>query len=893
MSIRTFSSGLTNAANKEQAGGRHTTNKQEQLTLFHIGIVMDDFDEQRLGQVWVYLPGISARRYAEDDRNVPMYGGTVPDRDREGAVLRWDQKLRLGWLRCAPMFPFFGGDDYRVQRSPDGDIRNATNGDVQSYGFWAQPRIGDFVGVLFANGDPQSGYWIGMPPKYNRNFMVPGSPGRLPQELDDKRDIDGSAVHKLTQQIKEEALQTAGPSLVPTMDKARRINQRPPRPAGSDVTEIQDDNRAPPVELELVDVLASPEFAFNLQSSGLLCDSLRGAGNSSARRESPSYVTGMKSAGWNFDSEKGNLNTASGENTRFQEDPAISRYETIASSGHQFVMDDHPDFQGVRLRTSKGHQIYFNDSCDDPFIYLTTARGKVWIELTDSGKLNIFAEDSVSVHSRKDINLTADRNLNVDVQQDFKLLVRGDTNIAMKGRVDIETGKNNKVPDGLNYSPRSDIGTGQRKDMFVQNYGNVDWSIDNHFNFTIGNESELTGGMDLLVKKGDLDVQVETDIDVLAGDTMSLETTSGRMDFRSGSTMHQTSANQMNLSTEEGDIRLSAADEIHLNSPGSPATDADTANTAAESTEPTIEQLVQVPVAPTEDEIKFCRRPKDTHNTFDDAIVPQHQPWPLACSTKLGFSAFGEEGAPVSRTGATRDDSTHAVPKVQENGVFNSQPFSTNNQEEAPQYELLRPANPGEFNDCSTYTTSERMIAFLKKEEGSRNKAYKDAGKFAIGFGHQINVGDTIFGDTINGRVTAEDLARLRRTGGDLHISDAEKERLLREDLAEFEAAVCNLVTTKITQSQFDAMVSFAYNTGPGNLAKVIRSSNLNSGDFTEVPQKWMQYYRCSGCPPEQRARIESVLQGRRQREIEQFFAYSGDPVDATTGQKSIVDVLT
>lgn len=892
MSIRTFSQGISQAANAEQSLDRSTTNPNHQLGLFQIGIVMDDFDEQRLGQVWVYMPGISSRRFSKDDNSVPSYGGTVPDRDNENAILRWDQKLRLGWLKCAPIFPFFGGDDYRVQRSPDGDIRNASSGDVQSYGFWAQPRIGDYVGVLFANGDPANGYWIGMPPKYNRNFMVPGVPGRSPNELDTKHNAAGEAVHRLTRKIKDDALRTEGPSLVPAMDKARRINVQAPRPAGSSTTQQQDDERAPPVEVELQDVLAVPEFAFNLQSAGLLSDSLRGAGNASSRRESPSYITGFKSPGWNFDSEKKNLNTANGHNVRFQEEASRSRYETVASVGHQFVMDDHPDFQGMRLRTSKGHQLYMNDSADDPFIFINTARGNVWIELTDNGKVNIFAEESVSVHSRKDINFTADRNMNIDVQQDFNLLVRGNTEMSLKGQVEIETGRNNRNPSGLNYSPRGDIGGGQRKDFLMRNFGNVDWIVDNHLDMTIGNIGDLSGGMDLLVKTGDLNIQAETDIDVLAGDAMSLQTTGGRLDVRSGSTMHHTSAAQMNLLSEGGNIHQTGTN-IHFNSPANPADASDTAVPAGEASEPAIQQLSQVPIAPSTDEIKFSRRTSDTHNTLPDAVVPQHQPWAGSGTSTLGFGGFSIElEVPVSRAGATRLTATHPAPKVQQDGVFNAKPFATTNPEESPVYEILHPASAGTFNDPNTYITSERMIAFLKQEEGNENHAYKDAGKFAIGFGHQINVGDTIFGDTINGRVTEADMARLNRTGGDLTIPDAEKERLLLEDLKEFEDAVKRFVTTPITQEQFDAMVSFSYNLGPDNLRKMVKSTNLNSGDFSRVPQTWVKYHKCTGCAPGVRGQTEAVLLRRRQLEIEQFFVFSGDPVEAETGQKSIVDAL-
>ena len=164
MARSSFRGGIGRASRNAATGGRQEVNPQQQLNGMYIGIVMDDFDEQRLGQLWVYVSGISARRYSLKDA-VPTYGGTVPDRDNPEAQLRWDQALRNGWIQCVPIFPFFGGDDYRVQNSPGGDFRNANNGDVVSYGFWAQPRNGDEVAVLCANGDPHKAFWIGCVPK--------------------------------------------------------------------------------------------------------------------------------------------------------------------------------------------------------------------------------------------------------------------------------------------------------------------------------------------------------------------------------------------------------------------------------------------------------------------------------------------------------------------------------------------------------------------------------------------------------------------------------------------------------------------------------------------------------------------------------------------------------
>jgi len=875
-----FNRGLGNIVRERQSFDRVVPNKQEQLSGFYTGIIMDDMDDQRMGQVWVYIGGVSARRFNRSD-SLPAYGATAPDRDRPRAELKWDQQLRLGWIQCYPLFPFFGGDDFRVERSPDGDIRSARNGDVQSYGFWAQPRIGDRVGVLFANGDPQKGYWVGMIPDFNRNFMVPGSPGRPPADLDDKRDVDGVAMHKETQRFKQEAPEE---SLVPAMDKTERISN--------------DGNH--PVERELVEVLVSPEFATNTQKAGLLCDPLRGAGNSSARRESPSYVFGFKSAGWNFDSEKKNLNTASGQKQRFSE--TGTRLTDVATSGHQFAFDDHPDFQGVRLRTSAGSQLYFSDRCDEPFIYLSTAKGNMWIELIDDGRINIFAEDSVSVHARKDINLTADRDINIDAQRDLNLQVRRNTNIALKGTNQFEFGKNDLPPQNLKYNPNpswgKNSGLGQdTRNTLIKSAGNVDITIGAPTNplltrdmclnvtknadWTIGGALHLSVGSDPLALSKSLDISVGGDthltssfnVDISSLQSMHLHAVGGTMDISSSLTTHIQSGLQMSI-LAFGDILLTGVPNIHLNGPpASPAFPAIPADPAGSCSEPTIPATNTVSRVPTDQEVIDCKEPPSEFLTLANMTVPQHQPFPGRCKSSRGLSGFVDESStPISRVGGTTPDAITALNLPEANRFRQGLDYATSNDAEAASYDNLPPQ--GDFAACNTYTTSERGIDFLHdKEGGFQSKAYPDADGYSIGFGHFIKIGDIINGDTIQGVVTADDLKTLRRFNGDLSIPRAEGDRLFALDLQKFEAAVCNQVSTNITQGQFDAMVSYAYNGGEGALRRMVERSNFNSGDFSQVPQAWMRLATCTRCDPSIRTRVEIGLRNRRREELEHLFA--------------------
>src|SRR5690606_27106041 len=95
-----------------------------------------------------------------------------------------------------------------------------------------------------------------------------------------------------------------------------------------------------------------------------------------------------------------------------------AKYGRVDTTGHQFVMDDHPDHQLIRLRTSFGSQILLNDSCKSPYIYISTATGNVWVELVDNGDINLFGEGNLNIHARGNMNFTADNDINFEAGND-------------------------------------------------------------------------------------------------------------------------------------------------------------------------------------------------------------------------------------------------------------------------------------------------------------------------------------------------------------------------------------------------------------------------------------------------------------------------------------------
>lgn len=116
---------------------------------------------------------------------------------------------------------------------------------------------------------------------------------------------------------------------------------------------------------------------------------------------------------------------------------------------------------------------------------------------------------------------------------------------------------------------------------------------------------------------------------------------------------------------------------------------------------------------------------------------------------------------------------------------------------------------------------SQKGIDLIKQFEGCRLQAYKAVPTeqcFTIGYGHYGS-------DVLPGMV----------------ISQAKAEALLAEDLIRYENAVID-TGIKLNQNQFDALVSFAYNCGAGNLKKLVRGR-----DTQQIADAMLLYNKSGG----------------------------------------------
>lgn len=139
---------------------------------------------------------------------------------------------------------------------------------------------------------------------------------------------------------------------------------------------------------------------------------------------------------------------------------------------------------------------------------------------------------------------------------------------------------------------------------------------------------------------------------------------------------------------------------------------------------------------------------------------------------------------------------------------------------------------------------SQAGIELIKKFEGCKLEAYLcPAGIPTIGVGH-----------------TGKDV-RLGMT-----ITEEEADRLLRSDLDRFERAVNQYVGQPITQGQFDALVSFAFNLGSEALRNSTLLRKLNDGDDVGASDEFGRWTKAGG-------RVLPGLVARREAEREMFLS--------------------
>jgi lysozyme len=80
-------------------------------------------------------------------------------------------------------------------------------------------------------------------------------------------------------------------------------------------------------------------------------------------------------------------------------------------------------------------------------------------------------------------------------------------------------------------------------------------------------------------------------------------------------------------------------------------------------------------------------------------------------------------------------------------------------------------------------------------------------------------------------------------------ITEAQAEQLIKDDLDRFEKAVTRLVTVPLTQNQYDALVSFAFNVGISALERSTLLKRVNAKLFDQAKAEFAKWNRAGGKP--------------------------------------------
>lgn len=124
------------------------------------------------------------------------------------------------------------------------------------------------------------------------------------------------------------------------------------------------------------------------------------------------------------------------------------------------------------------------------------------------------------------------------------------------------------------------------------------------------------------------------------------------------------------------------------------------------------------------------------------------------------------------------------------------------------------------------YHTSPTGLALIQHFEGFSKTVYRcPAGILTIGYGHALQAGESF----------------------PHGISLVDAQDLLVQDISIAESAVSRLCPVRLTQGQFDALVSFTFNLGAGALQRSALRRCVNRGEHAQAAEQFLRWVYAGG----------------------------------------------
>jgi len=427
--------------------------KIQQFSGPYVGYVKSSTDLNRMGRLFVHIPSLHG---TYDETNKTSESQVIPV------------------SYCSP----FAGQTPLSETATGGLPQFANT--QKSYGFWmVPPDIDTKVLVMFADGNPNAGYWIGCVYEDFMNNMTPG----IAVNSESKQFL--GTIEEVTEMIAFDS----DIEFVPVAEAQRRAYDNP--------TTV---NSSPDRDAAFLRKPLHTPFARTLIAQGLLSDDVRGTTTSSARRETPSQVFGISTPGpIDFEGQqtrkRESINRHGKIFTDADDEYAFDKVAHSRLGGNTFVMDDGTpvkregsvnvtDIENelIRLRTRSGAQVLLHNSKD--VVYIINNSGTAWIEFTQDGKIDVYAKDSVSIHTEADMNFRADRDINLEAGRNINIKATGDTeggriHIDAKTDYNLVIGEDGLIKAGANIKTYAgtDFNVNTGNEIHLDTAGKVDASV--------------------------------------------------------------------------------------------------------------------------------------------------------------------------------------------------------------------------------------------------------------------------------------------------------------------------------------------------------------------------------------------------------------------------------
>lgn len=340
------------------------------------------------------------------------------------------------------------------------------------------------------------------------------------------------------------------------------------------------------------------------------------------------------------------------------------------------------------------------------------------------------------------------------------------------------------------------------------------------------------GNVNIKAGLGSINIQAAQDINMVAGKNIKI-IAGENIDILSNRSTRIKANQTMNISSDD-DFAINSGSEIGITAAGNIKEEAK--NIFMNSGQG---PQADVPIEPDSPKVTGPTQPPEVSGTGlwePGAVypensniiprVPQHEPWTGHKSKTQGTNRSIPESPrnPNILTGAAEENSLFPLDIISPDGtILNGVRF---NNVGLPEYVEIGKVAAGSISPIGTLEISQNGLNLIKQFEGIENQVYNDvAGNATIGVGHLITAADKEAGKFKDG-----------------FISNVEIDEVLRSDLQSTQAAVRGCVNQPLTNDQYDALVSLAFNVGNTAFCNSTLVKKINEEKYEEVPNEFQRW---------------------------------------------------